>query len=748
MALSSHPLHRRWLTALLSGVASCVLAFCGPLTHSAEPTLSGVEMVPADAAFFSGSLRLKDQYEMVRDSNAMQAILSLPAVQMGLGQAEDMQSMPGSPLSMAATFLELPENQQALELLTDMVSTDTFVYGERSCVQFAKLLIALQRANQMASLSQAVGDELGDDEPLDTDDAAARLFFKAVAENIDDLVLPDLVWGFQTSKDDAATQQLARLEVMLQFFTQMQPTLAGALSRETVEGGEVLVITLSGELMPWGEFDLDEYSDDPDTVDKVIEKLQSLNLVIGLGLVGDRFVISIGDSIDHLSKLCLTSGGECLQSIDAFARYREVEDAKITSVSYLSEELVTVLSPTGDDFRMMAKFAGGMATKADLPEEAGQEAERGLEQIAAEYEAMLPEPGAWMSFAHMTDKGFAGETWNWSSNVALDGSQPLSILAHTGGSPFAVVASRTAPGALHLDTLAGWAEMASGFYEKYLVDMMDEDDRAKLDEARETFGPLAEELLETLTSKFGPALADRQLALVLDDETTVDRLHATLPSSADPLPVVEPAIVLGLADADLFKEGLNDLFELADKLVNVIREKDPSSIPEGYRIPDPVETSVNGGTVWSFPLPQSGIADAIAPAVGLGKDVAVFSLVPGQAGRLLTATDLETGSTLNGFDAALGTAAAADVPAMIDVLESYLVYGSRYAAVQQREGMVGADVELSADDESPMIAPFFEQFQVVLEACRCLKAGVATQTIESGVTVTRWQNLIEDMPAQ
>ena len=37
--------------------------------------------------------------------------------------------------------------------------------------------------------------------------------------------------------------------------------------------------------------------------------------------------------------------------------------------------------------------------------------------IAAEYEALLPEPGAWMSFAHMTDKGFAGETWNWSSNV-------------------------------------------------------------------------------------------------------------------------------------------------------------------------------------------------------------------------------------------------------------------------------------------------------------------------------------------
>jgi hypothetical protein len=89
---------------------------------------------------------------MVRTSNAMQAILDLPAVKMGLDQLEDMQSMPGSPLSMVSTFMELPENKQALDLLTDMVSRDTFIYGETSCIQFTKLLMALQRANQMASL--------------------------------------------------------------------------------------------------------------------------------------------------------------------------------------------------------------------------------------------------------------------------------------------------------------------------------------------------------------------------------------------------------------------------------------------------------------------------------------------------------------------------------------------------------------------------------------------------------------------
>ena len=747
MAITPRPLHRRRLATLLGCFVSCAAILACPSASSAEPALSGVEMVPADAAFFSGTLRLKEQYEMVRESNAMQAILELPAVQMGLAQMEDMQSMPGSPLSMASTFLDMPENQQAVELLTDMVSHDTFLYGEPSCVQFTKLLIALQRANQMASLSQAVEEGDGGDAAL-AEDVAARLAFEALAGHIDDLVLPDLVWGFQTAKSEAATQQLARIEMLLQFATQMRPELAGALRRETIDGGELLVLTLSGELAPWDELDLDQYSDDADAVAAVLEKLRSLNLVIGLGLVGDRFVISMGDSIDHLSKLCLTAGGESLASTDAFAPYRDAGETEITAVSYLSEEFVEALSPTGDDFRMLATFAAPMATKAGLSGEAGEEAQQGLEKIAAEYEAMLPTPGAWMSYAHMTDRGFAGESWNWSSNVALDASQPLNILTHVGGNPFAVIASRTSADALHLDTVVGWCEMVAGFAEKHLFDQMDDDDREKLAEARETFGPLLEDLLATLQNKFAPALADRQLALVLDDETSVDRLHVTLPASADPLPVIEPAVVLGLADADLFKAGLNDLFELADKLVNVIREQDPDAIPAGYRIPDPVEASVDGGTVWSFPLTHAGLAEEIAPAIGLGKDVAVFSLVPDQAGRLLTASDLETASSLGGFEGPRATAAAADISALIDIIEANLVYGARYSAVQMREGMVDAEDELSESDESPMISPFFEQFQVVLEACRCLKAAVAEQTVEAGVTITRWENLIEDMPAR
>jgi hypothetical protein len=747
MARFFSPVPLRKPARLISRVACLTLLLCPAFAVSAEPELSGVQMVPADAAFFSGSLRLKQQYEMVRDSNAMQAILELPAVKMGLEQLEDMQSMPGSPLSMASTFLEIPENKQAVALLTDMLSHDTFVYGEASCIQFTKLLMALQRANQMTSLSQAVADEL-DDESLGANEAAARLFFEALADNIDDLTLPDIVWGFQTSMSDAATQQLARLEMLLKMFTQMQPDLADALTRESINGGELLVFSISGELAPWENLGLDAYSDDPDAVDKVIDKLRSLNLVIALGMLEDRFVISIGDSTDHLSKISLSADGKSLATIDAFAPYRAATTAEVTSVGYVSEELMAAVSPNGDDFRMLAGFAVPMAAKAELSKEAGEDAQRGLERIADEYEAMLPKPGAWMSFSYATDAGFAGETWNWSSNVALDASQPLTILSHVGGSPFAVLASRTSIDAVQLETVAGWCRMAAGFFEKYLVEKMDAEDREKFDEAKTTFGPLLGNLVTTVHTKFIPALADRQFALVLDDETKVSRLQADLPSSTDPLPVIEPAIVLGLADAALFKEGLNDLFEMADTLVNVIREKDPSAVPPGYRIPEPVEAKVDGGTVWSFPIPQAKLAEGIAPAIGLGKDVAVFSLVTSQAGRLLTAEDLQTASAVGSFEGPMGSAAAADVPAIIDFIEAWLVYGARYASVQQREGNVDSEVELSPGDESRMIAPFFEQLQVFLDVCRCLKGGVAQQTVENGVTVTRWKNVIEDMPTR
>ena len=91
--------------------------------------------------------------------------------------------MPGSPLAMIETFMQLPENEQALDLLRDMVSTDTFLYGEPSCVQFVELVQKIQRAQQAANILQMVRrggtdfdfglEAIDEDDEDDEDDGAA-----------------------------------------------------------------------------------------------------------------------------------------------------------------------------------------------------------------------------------------------------------------------------------------------------------------------------------------------------------------------------------------------------------------------------------------------------------------------------------------------------------------------------------------------------------------------------------------------
>lgn len=197
---------------------------------------------------------------------------------------------PGSPLSMLSTFMELPENQQALELLEDMVSTDTFLYGEPSCVQFVELVQKVQRAQQAANILQmarggsdlelnfegleAIDTEEDEDDEVDNgaaaprrvrarpvqfattatdDELASRLVLQTLADNTDLIVIPDLVWGFKTTKLPAAESQLKRIEVLIKLFTQANPDLAKSLQRRKVGNGEVVTFTIDGSTLPWND---------------------------------------------------------------------------------------------------------------------------------------------------------------------------------------------------------------------------------------------------------------------------------------------------------------------------------------------------------------------------------------------------------------------------------------------------------------------------------------------------------------
>jgi hypothetical protein len=755
---------------------------------------SGVATVPADAAFFSSSLRMKEQLDRVLASNAYAKLKKLPALARALDSWEEQRDMPGSPVSMALTFLELPENAQAVELLTDMVASDTFVYGEQSCTDVLKLFRIVMAAQQAAAMyeddlemdadeeaipeeeiSKAkarlrvlavsrqveeaieveeddVDDEEGDDEEvmeLSGPDAQAFAVIEALAENVDLIKVPDIVWGFKTGKKEAAAFQLKRIEVLAKLLAEMNPEAANAMARKKVAGGEVLTFTLSGKLVPWDELveEMQEEIGESEELDTVIEKVQGIDIVVALGIVGDWVVLSIGDSVDHLDKLVVADGkGKALIDTPAFAKLVEHADKPLTGIGYISEQLAAAMAPSKKDFEPLVAAVGVAMEGADASDAATEEVKAWAEGLTEEYAKRLPKLGSWLSFSFMTKSGYEGYTWAWLSDFPLDGGKPLSVLSHTGGNPVAVAVSRIKSDPTLMPMLRkaagdGWKLLAT-----YAAPEMDDDEREKFDQFSERFLPLADELGTIFTDKFLASLADGQVGFVMDAKSTTDKLHAELPSSAEALPLPEFAIVLPLADRKLFVDGLNDFFAWGDKVVASMREIEDNKIPEDYQIPEPGKKSVDGGVVWSFGVSDSGIDKQIAPAIGVGEGSAVFALVPSHAERLLAPAALKTGAALATFDGPLAAASALDVPALIDVIEPWAVYFTRYGCVMQDEGEVDSERRLSADDETPQAAEALSHVRVVLEVARCLKAAVTETTITDGALVTRWQNRIEDLP--
>ena len=783
-----------------AAVAFCLNTPCVAAADAGGLAGSGVTVVPADAAFFSATLRLREQFDAILASNAYKSIRALPGLKRALESLEEQRTMPGSPLAMIETFMQLPENEQALDLLRDMVSTDTFVYGEPSCIPFVRLVQRLREAQQAAGMLAPDGvgvdfdfdleipdqDEL-EDEDEDDDEAAAppapdrivpvrladadeefapeemqkRLVAEALVANTELIVVPDVVWGFKTTKREAGESQLKRLELLVKLFVQANPDLADSLARTQIGGGEFVTFTLDGSRLPWRDLreQMEEEIGDVEGLDAVIDRLESLQLVVAVGLIDEWVILSLGDSTDHLRKLVIAAGkpaaGGRLLDQKPFTPMLAHKDRKITSINYISGDFATALADWSNGLESQVNAASVAVEAAGYPPEAAEAFREWLDEASADLGKRRPVPGPWMSYAFLADQGYEGYAWDWSRNQPVDGGKRLDLFAHTGGAPLAVSVVRFKADPSLFDDIVTHVSGGLDFLRDWGLPGESDEAAELFAELDEHLLPLGEKFVAAIRGKILPSLADGQVGFVIDAKSKTKKPHRDLPSSAEPLPLLEPAIVLPLADAKLFREGLNDLFALTDEflfaltgeLVDAVREMKPDALPPGYRLPEPEKSKAEGGTVWSFAMPDSGISEQIRPSIGVGEKAAVFSLAPNQAARMLVANKLETGSGLSTFEEPLAAAAAVDFAGLVDAFAPWFTYGARYACVSDREsGQVDPDEELAADDENEQAKEVLQHAAVVIEAIKCFRAAVAEKSLVDDASVTHWRNVIRDLP--
>ncbi len=738
---SQHFMDRRaWWVGPLRLV--CLALLCGSLAVPTAPAIAAEEdeygnaldWVPADASAFSMSLKLKEQIQVVAESNAWKAFKEIPTIQMGWQMAEMQINNPEGPAAMFWQLMELPENQQLVKLLGEMFSDEIAFYAGADFEKTLELFSVFQGSRFAPMLAAIEGDaEAGQTAQLE-------MVLAAIEEDPSLLNVPDMVFAFRIEDAEAATTQLKRLEVLANMGLQQSP-LDAKVEREEIGESEFIVLKLDGSMIPWEDEAPAGFPLDDEAYEKLKETVSEKELAIALGEWNGYLLLSIGDSTEHLAEL--GGDGELLADSEKFEYLEEHLEEEVVGVQYVSEKLMAYQYATAEDLDAFAAMIDeSLEESEELPDELKERISEDLPELANDFKKYLPKPGAMVGCTLLTDSGFESFSYSWAQQAQLDASKPLEIVQHLGGSPLMAVAGRGKSDPEDYGVFAKWCGKAIEYFEDFALAEMDEDERAKAEKALEIARPLLKRLNETTRDHLVPALADGQSAIVFDADIKSKKWHEEMPESHNELPMLELAVAMGVSDVEEFKQAMREYKEIADDAVDAIREADPEAIPEDYEIPDPETESTSAGTVYTWSLNELELDDQIALCGGVSDAIAVFATSPALAERVLEENTLEsTGEALADGEEPRALVAGIDFAGLVDAAAPWVHYAIRASAIDE------AELSQDPEDDPQQVQDIASQVQSGLEILKCFRGAWAETSEDEGVWVTHSVAVFEDLEA-
>ncbi len=604
---------------------------------------NALDIVPADAAFFSSSMRMKEEVEIVANSKAWQKFTDIPAVKQAWGGATALYLFYVQPNITGGE-----ENQQLLALVGDLFSHEIFIYGDQHSVD--------DYALYMSQLSNTSQNWFRLSEPPGENDAAekaakemGRDSIEKLAKNLDKLVPPTVVLGFKHTDAARAKAQLTRLEKLINDNIDQAPKLKGRFHRQTIGDGDYLTLHLDGGMVPWNEIPRKEIEKTPGEFDKLFDRLKGLTLDVSLGVRPDYVLLSIGPTNDHLAHL---GEGKRIAERPEFAPLAKFVDKRLTSISFASKE-ARIAGQFSGFFGSLNSIENALtASLATSGIPAGSQAEirRDIDSLKGALAAGEANLGPTFDVSFLTDRGIESFGYDWSKNRKLDGSKPLDILEHLGGSPLVALINRTKYTPEVYQAVRRLVQKAYHYFDTLAVPQMKPDEKKQYHEFMEFAKPLMDKIDVATGSMLLPALADGQCGLVIDAKLSSRAWFKQMPKSPNPLPMIEPAAVVGVSDPDLLKKAFGEYREVLDAIIAKIAEKSPDALPPGFKLPDPNVRESHAGTIFSYTFPKElGVDSQLALGGGLNKTVGVLTVSPKHTVELLTATPFEADGPIGGI---------------------------------------------------------------------------------------------------
>ncbi len=728
----TRPWSRRGRSLVLCMAALAATLLVVPSAPSAEPAKgpASLQLVPEDAAFYSAMLRNREQLEAVLHSKAWARLQSLAAVQFLKEQLQQQLKQPGSPFAQAQAFFSQPENQELLAMLGDMFSDEIFVYGGNDFIQFTEVM---GNAMGAARYGPAVAALSGQDKGKKQETEQFRQMLLALQHDRDKLKVPDLVIGFHLKHPDVAVAQLKRLEALAQGVFDQNPALKGRFKKTKIGDGSFLSVTLDGSMIPWQQVPLKEIESEAGEFDPLVKKLQTLTFQINLGVRGSFLLLSLGGDDAGLKRL---GTGKSLAGRSEFKRLEPFLNKRLTSVSYASKTFRTGTNPSKQNVAGMGDAIQSLLKNVKTTDEERKELEKDLKEFMSEVQTHQVDPGAMLGFSFLTDRGQESFHYDWTQSGAKP-TQPLTLLDHIGGAPVLAVVGRSSFSVQDYQHLVKWLKKANHHFEVLALPQLDENARAMYEKIAAVVHPQLKKLDEVNSTLLIPSL-DGQCAFVLDARVSSKQWVQQMPPAEKPLPMLEPAIVWGVRDAEKLAKACGEYRTVINETIVKVGETVGQDLSH-FQIPDPQTKKVANGTLYYYTAPEQwGIDKQLALGGGIGKDAAAFTIAPKHTERLLAPTPPRvSGGPLAFRGHHLSSAVYVNWEGLMNAVEPWADYaialaGPNIPPLPFAPGQNSADVVR-------------EHVRTVLEVLKCIRGYTSATYFEDGVWVTHGETVIHDL---
>jgi hypothetical protein len=678
--------------------------------------------VPADAEYFSSTLRLGETISTIGKSRLWQQSWNDPAVQELVKKARE--ALAGEELAPARKFFADPANAELPTLALDLFSNEIFVYTGAGT---GDTLALFQELLGGARYGPAFKQLLGQGNLGDPNRERIRSILESLSQKPERIRIPDIVIGFKVSEPAKVNAQLKRLDPLVRDALKDSP-LKDRVKRVKVDDDEFLTLNLDGSLVPWDMVPLGMYEDKEGEFTPLIKHLKAMKLTVSIGVRQGYLLIAVGHTTDAIAKF----GGEGpkLAGVPALKPLMDASAKPITFIGYVSAKLRQTSATQPDDVAAFNDVSKALLEQLDLPPDLAKAIQKDVEGVTAAIAKSLVKPEAITSFSFRTPRGWETFSHDFSPVPGPANTKPLTLLNHIGGNPLVAALWRSGTTVEDYQALSKWVAVFGGHLAGALAEKLP-DAAAIVETTRKEIFPLIRELGSIVEKQWLPALADGQEGFVIDAKWTSKKWHESFETER-PLPLPEVGIIVGISDRAKFEAALEGYRATLNKIIDKVRKMaPPGSIPEGFEIPKPTIEKKDSRSFAFYPIPaELGVDKQFQPTGGLSDTVAALSLSRRHTESLLTPQSPSLGlAPFADAKKPLGSALYFNWDGLVEAARPWVFYLVAKAEIENRE-------------QAEKLA---RRTLTILKVFRAY--GSATYR-EGGATVTHSEAVFEDVPPE